>query len=455
MGDQDTKARAFELAGEELKQKSVHEHAAREHDGVDALARADIAGDVCRGARDGDMEVERESVGGRSGFNFLQKCLKECFLVQNIGAVQPRWARCEIAGAVVGKTGDFAVQCTPSGGFELDGGFALVGCLAANAQNRGCGIKQATHAAGARAVDAALDHRCRYAARLLVKAVQEPHGSRVLEQVEFAEQGKGIAAGIVYGCGATGKRPSAQMRDALKIGETGDKKLTAPYGAIGAGARAIEGDAENACIGRKPACGNRLCHYARDVRMMVLDFDKRQIVLPCLLARPLARQIVGMHVACQGGRRQVKEAFQTRARGAPSIESRAVFDIADMLRHKTGCLAVRSFARECDRGFLLRPAGEHTGRGVVECRQRQRLRRISACATHGHDVAVDHAYHGVVVARQNRAVVTEQRVGDASGNKMLPCKGIVGLDGLFAQVSAGHDECLHAVRCSRGEQQML
>lgn len=331
----------------------------------------------------------------------------------------------------------------------------LVGCLAANAQNRGCGIKQATHTAGARTVDAALDHRCRYAARLLVKAVQEPHGSRVLEQVELAEQGKGVAADIVYGCGATGKRPGAQMRDALKIGEMGDKKLTTPYGAIGAGARAVEGDAEDACIGRKPACGNRLCHDARDVRMMVLDFDKRQIVLPCLLARPLARQIAGMYVACQGGRRQVKEVFQTRACGAPSIESRAVFDIADMLRHKTGRMAVGVLARECDRGFLLRPAGEHTGRGVVERRQRQRLRRISACAAHGHDDPVDYAYHGVVVARQNRAVVTEQRIGDAGGNKVLPCKGIVGLDGLFAQVSAGHDECAHAVRRGCGEQQML
>ena len=33
------------------------------------------------------MEVECEPVGGRSGFNSSQKCLKECFLVQNIGAV--------------------------------------------------------------------------------------------------------------------------------------------------------------------------------------------------------------------------------------------------------------------------------------------------------------------------------------------------------------------------------
>ena len=101
VGNQDSETHAFELAGEELEQKSVHEHATRERDGADALVRADIAGDARRGARDGDMEVECEPVGGRSGFNSSQKCLKECFLVQNIGAVQPRWARCEIAGVVV------------------------------------------------------------------------------------------------------------------------------------------------------------------------------------------------------------------------------------------------------------------------------------------------------------------------------------------------------------------
>ena len=353
------------------------------------------------------------------------------------------------------ETNGLTAERAPGGGFELDGGFALVGCLAANAQNRGCGIKQATHAAGARAVDAALDHRCRHAARLLVKAIQEPRGSWVFEQVELAEQGKGVAAGIVYGCGATGKRPGAQVRGAFKIGKASDKKLAAPYGAIGAGARAVEGDAEDACIGRKPACDNRLCHYARDVRMMMLNFDKRQIVLPCLFARPLARQIAGMHVACQGGRRQVKEIFQAHARGVPGIEGPAVFNIADMLRHKTGCLAVRPFTRERNRCLLLWPAGEHAGRSTVERRQRQRLRRISACATHGHDVAVDHAYHGVVVARQNRAVIAEQRVGNAGGNEVFPGKVIVGLDGFFAQVSAGHDERVHTAGFCRGKQQML
>ena len=79
------------------------------------------------------------------------------------------------------------------------------------------------------------------------------------------------------------------MRGALKIGEAGDKKLTAPNGSVGASARSIEGDAKYARIGCKLSCGDSLSHHARDMRMMVLDFDKRQIVLARLFACPLTR----------------------------------------------------------------------------------------------------------------------------------------------------------------------
>ena len=162
-----------------------------------------------------------------------------------------------------------------------------------------------------------------------------------------------------------------------------------------------------------------------------------------------------MYIAGQGGGRQVKKIFQARARGVPGIEGPAVFNIADMLRHKTGRLAVRPFTRERDRGLLLWPAGEHAGRSAVERRQRQRLRSVSAGAAHGHNGAVDHAYHRVVVARQNCAVVTEQRIGDADGNEVFPGKVVVGLDGFFAQVAAGHDERVHTAGFCRGKQQML
>ena len=95
----------------------------------------------------------------------------------------------------------------PGGGLELDGGFALVGCSAADAQDRGRSVEQAAHAARARAVDVSLDHRGRDTARLLIEAAQDPRGTRMLEQTEFAEQGKGVASGVAHRCGTAGKCP--------------------------------------------------------------------------------------------------------------------------------------------------------------------------------------------------------------------------------------------------------
>ena len=126
-----------------------------------------------------------------------------------------------------------------------------------------------------------------------------------------------------------------------------------------------------------------------------------------------------------------------------------------MLRYKTGSLAVRPFTCKRNRSLLLWPAGEHAGRSAVERRQRQRLGCISASAAHGHNGAVDHAHYRVVVAREDRAVVAEQRIGDAGGNEVFPGKIVVGFYGFFAQVSAGHDERVHTAGFCRGKQQML
>ena len=90
MRNQDGKACAFELAGEKLKQKSVHEHAARERDGVEAFTGADLSRDTGGSVRNGDVEVEREPIGRRAGLNSLQKRLKKWSLVQNEGAIRGR-----------------------------------------------------------------------------------------------------------------------------------------------------------------------------------------------------------------------------------------------------------------------------------------------------------------------------------------------------------------------------
>ena len=126
-----------------------------------------------------------------------------------------------------------------------------------------------------------------------------------------------------------------------------------------------------------------------------------------------------------------------------------------MLRHKTGRRSVRVLTCERNRGLLLRAAGEYARRGAGECRQRQRLRGVPASTAYGHNGSIDYVHHGVVIAREDRTVIAEQRVGNASCNEALPSKNVVGLDRLFAQVSAGHDKCVHAMGFCRGKQQML
>ena len=111
----------------------------------------------------------------------------------------------------------------------------------------------------------------------------------MLEQAELAQQGKGIASGIAHGCGTSWQRPGAQVRGAFKIGKAGDKELAAPNGPIGAGAGAVKGDAKDACVGCKLARGDGLGHYARDMRMMMLNLNKRQALFLRLFARPLTR----------------------------------------------------------------------------------------------------------------------------------------------------------------------
>ena len=56
VGDQDGKTGVFELVGKELEQKLVHEHTARERDGIEAFAITDLARDVGRSVRNGDVK---------------------------------------------------------------------------------------------------------------------------------------------------------------------------------------------------------------------------------------------------------------------------------------------------------------------------------------------------------------------------------------------------------------
>lgn len=120
VGGQDGKTGVFEFVGKELKQKSVHEHAARERDSIETLAITNLARDVGRRACDGDVEVEREPVGRRACLDSIQKSFDERLGIQDGGVVGRREYACMIAVETNGLTAERA----PGGGFELDGGLA-------------------------------------------------------------------------------------------------------------------------------------------------------------------------------------------------------------------------------------------------------------------------------------------------------------------------------------------
>jgi len=156
-----------------------------------------------------------------------------------------------------------------------------------------------------------------------------------------------------------------------------------------------------------------------------------------------------VQVARDGGLPQVEEAGEALARGVPRVEGFGVLYVADMLGQEAAGRAVRVLAREGERGLLLASARQDAGvlrdGGVLgggrqwAYGQRKGLRSVPAGAAHGHGGTVDDAHHGVVVAREDVAVVAQQGVGDAGGDQVLPGKLVVCFDGFFADVAAGHD----------------
>ena len=118
------------------------------------------------------------------------------------------------------------------GGFEQDGGLALVGRRMAYAEDGAHSVEQAPHAASEWAVDAALDHARREFLLVRLQRVQERGGARMVEQIVVFEQREGVASGIANGCGSAREGPGLKMGRAVERGERRQEHLAAPYGAV-------------------------------------------------------------------------------------------------------------------------------------------------------------------------------------------------------------------------------
>lgn len=222
--------------GKELKQKSVHEHTARERDEESRPSCARKPCLRCGPTRVGDGDHSRaRACWWKCRPRFLQKRLNKSIWSEHGRRPDGHLVNGE-AGYIAGGRHFHCWKARARRRPQPDGGFAPVGLSCRRCHQNCCrGIKETPHAAGTRAVDAALNHGGRHAARLLkLSAVQKPSGTWVLEQAELtgAGQRRCVERRVRTPCHRVGPR---QMRCALKVSKASDKKLAAPYGAIGAG----------------------------------------------------------------------------------------------------------------------------------------------------------------------------------------------------------------------------
>ena len=127
------------------------------------------------------------------------------------------------------------------------------------------------------------------------------------------EQPKGAALGVQHGGRAPRQRKRGQMPQALVAVAGGVQQLAAPYRAVLPVARAVERHAQH------PPGERVFAHDGGDMRVVVLHLDQRQLRLSCLLARPFAREVLGVKVAGQRVCLQVEKLLVARPGLVPGL----------------------------------------------------------------------------------------------------------------------------------------
>ena len=96
--------------------------------------------------------------------------------------------------------------------FQQDGCLRFILHVRTQAEQAGCGIEDAAHAAGARAVDVFLQHLRNDTGAILGKALAD-----VGVAPEFVQHGCRHAPGLARGLVAAGQRQRSQLADALEL----------------------------------------------------------------------------------------------------------------------------------------------------------------------------------------------------------------------------------------------
>src|SRR5579884_3259919 len=169
-----------------------------------------------------------------------------------------------------------------------------------------------------------------------------------------------------------------------------------------------------------------LGHTTGYMRVMVLDLHYRQR----LLLRPTRGEVVGMQVASERLGGKFEDATHMRDGLLEKVMALEVLEIPDVLAEESLLVTgetnrVLQFAANCEDGWNF----------FVQENRHGDVPTGSAYLTHA---AATRAYHGIIFANEDVAIVHEGKIGNA----LEPAHGlaIVDDDRFFAQVGTGHHE---------------
>ena len=123
----------------------------------------------------------------------------------------------------------------------------------------------------------------------------------MVDQVEGPQGAERHACRVLHRGRAAGHRDVREVREALEVDAVRDQDFAAPDGAVESVSGPVERDADDRVVDVV------LRHGGHDVRMVVLHVHDAYAVRAAHLVRPFARQVFGMHVACDDGRLRVEE----------------------------------------------------------------------------------------------------------------------------------------------------
>ena len=207
MGNEHPEAPLSQEPPHATEQQTVHKTAAGERNGIESAFAGDVDGGIGKACRHGIVCLPSQEVRICAGGDAVQ-----------YGAEKRSWIQ-DPASQRQGDSRGLRADCRPPRrSFELDGGFSLIGCLVADAEQGGQRIEKAPHAAGEGAVDTTLYHGGGHLARGLIHAFKEARRPGMVEQPVSHEQRICVAPGIAHRGRAAGETPSCKVGGALKAG---------------------------------------------------------------------------------------------------------------------------------------------------------------------------------------------------------------------------------------------